>query len=47
MSSGVEKEEYIYFNCASSYTIFFLNVLNDNRSYFEKRATLSVEDELA
>lgn len=23
MSSGVEKEEYIYFNCASSYTIFF------------------------
>lgn len=40
MSSGVEKEEYIYFNCASSYTIFFfLNVLNDNRSYFEKRAT--------
>lgn len=46
MSSGVEKEEYIYFNCASSYTIFF-NVLNDNRSYFEKRATLSVEDELA
>lgn len=22
VSSGVEKEEYIYFNCVSSYTVF-------------------------
>lgn len=47
MSSGVEKEEYIYTLTALRVILFFLNVLNDNRSYFEKRATLSVEDELA